>query len=55
MNIHLNNEEPEYKTGPVRGRVLVGVGMERAKEGEYCRYTLCTWYDGRTLNISKSF
>jgi hypothetical protein len=24
MNIHLNNEGQECKTGPVRGRVLVG-------------------------------
>jgi hypothetical protein len=37
MNSHLNDEGQEYKTGPVRERVLVGGGgrIERIKEGEY--------------------
>jgi hypothetical protein len=37
MNIHIDNEEYESKTGPVKGRVLVeGQGvMERVKKGEY--------------------
>jgi hypothetical protein len=37
MNMHLNNEGQECKTGPMRRRVLVGRGrgVEKAKEGEY--------------------
>jgi hypothetical protein len=42
MNMYLNNEGQECKTGLIRGSILVGGGgkMERVKEGEYGQCTL---------------